>query len=382
MRNQKQADSGKRKRKLRKVFCFDEFREYREDVLEYEIVAQRKFAGCSTWIFFGSFLVLMLFEVTSYHERSSAPWLCLLAGVLSGINYSLFRNYLPKQRKRVMIVGYIYFFLIIKGLTTIHAMSDSYIPWTLLLCAIITTSMISMIPFLYMVILVSALLLNIAEYVFTMDSLEQIYSYILDNVLILVFCLGINIICSRNRYELFEKNRQLQYDSIRDPLTQLFNRRYIENYYVSQVDKNGLAAMLLLDLDNFKNVNDIYGHEKGDEILCRVSNILRGAFREMDCIARLGGDEFVVLLLNVPNEQIVVERVQKVLKQFPLTVEEDEGVEVSVSIGVAFKQPGESISYDKLCKKADVGMYRAKAMDKAKGVIAPDAFMSETIITA
>jgi diguanylate cyclase (GGDEF)-like protein len=139
---------------------------------------------------------------------------------------------------------------------------------------------------------------------------------------------------------------------------------------------------MVLDLDNFKMANDKYGHKKGDEVLCAVSDILRSSFRDGDCIARLGGDEFIVFLSGINKKDVVVDRVQSLLRRFPIVIEGKERVEVSVSIGIAYKNQGEEIDYTKLCNKADEAMYMAKRLGKGKAVVSAERNMREIIIVA
>jgi putative two-component system response regulator len=139
---------------------------------------------------------------------------------------------------------------------------------------------------------------------------------------------------------------------------------------------------MVLDLDNFKMANDIYGHKKGDEVLCKVSDILRENFRDGDCVARLGGDEFIVFLPEIGQKDSVVERVQKLLDNFPIVIEGERRVEVSVSIGIAYRNPGENIEYEVLCSKADEAMYRAKKLGKGKAVISEEKNARELVIVA
>jgi diguanylate cyclase (GGDEF)-like protein len=149
-----------------------------------------------------------------------------------------------------------------------------------------------------------------------------------------------------------------------------------------------MCAILVLDLDNFKMANDVYGHKKGDEVLCAVSDILSKSFRNEDCVARLGGDEFAVFLPKISQKEIVVGRVRDVLRKFPIVIDEEqdakesEHVEVSVSIGIAFKNRGEEIDYAKLCDKADEAMYRAKRLGKGKAVVGAERNRKELVIAA
>jgi diguanylate cyclase (GGDEF)-like protein len=171
-------------------------------------------------------------------------------------------------------------------------------------------------------------------------------------------------------------------ESSRDPLTQLYNRRYLERYFMRETARQEICALVLLDLDNFKAANDLHGHKTGDEVLQKTGNILRRSFRESDCVARLGGDEFAVFLPKLPDEQLVVTRVQSVLSQFPIVIEEGERTEVSVSIGISCKTAGEEVTYEQLCDKADVAMYSAKRSGKAQAFLISDSSGKTFVITA
>jgi diguanylate cyclase (GGDEF)-like protein len=113
-----------------------------------------------------------------------------------------------------------------------------------------------------------------------------------------------------------------------------------------------------------------------------TADILRSNFRGTDCVARLGGDEFAVFLSDISNKEMVVDRVHAVLSNFPLIIDGDRRVEVSVSIGIAYKDVGESVEYSKLCDKADTAMYMAKRLGKGKAVVCPERNTRAVIIVA
>ncbi|GJE17022.1 EAL domain-containing protein [Methylobacterium marchantiae] len=125
--------------------------------------------------------------------------------------------------------------------------------------------------------------------------------------------------------------------------------------------RGGMFAVLCLDLDRFKEVNDTLGHPVGDDLLKAVGNRLRACLREIDTVARLGGDEFAIILTGVarPEEAaILARRIVEVLSA-PYEIE-GQRVAVGVSIGICLA-PGDGTSCEKLLKNADVALYRAKA---------------------
>jgi diguanylate cyclase (GGDEF)-like protein/PAS domain S-box-containing protein len=121
------------------------------------------------------------------------------------------------------------------------------------------------------------------------------------------------------------------------------------------------VGVMFMDLDHFKHVNDTFGHQTGDELLCLVAGKLRRAIREDDTVARLGGDEFVIVLnrINTRADAEVVAR--KIIDSLisPMTINNKE-IKTSTSIGISM-YPDDSIEPSDLLKKADTAMYRAKA---------------------
>ena len=177
---------------------------------------------------------------------------------------------------------------------------------------------------------------------------------------------------------------QLLLDAFHDPVTSLANRAlFLDRLGVSfariQRRKSTSFALLCIDIDRFKNVNDSLGHRKGDEMLVSVSRRLLKCVRFGDTVARLGGDEFAVLLedINGPGDvETTVERIQREIgKPFGLGGDE---VFATVSIGIAIAEPG----YDKpedLLRDADTAMYRAKAEGKARHVVFDVAMRDQAV---
>jgi diguanylate cyclase (GGDEF)-like protein/PAS domain S-box-containing protein len=164
----------------------------------------------------------------------------------------------------------------------------------------------------------------------------------------------------RKRFE-----RELSYQAFHDPVTGLANRALFHDRVAHALtrrrDHGRTLAVLFLDLDNFKSINDTSGHSAGDELLQTIASRLAEALREGDTVARLGGDEFGILLENLEDQlrvSQVVERLLDVVRE-PLSVE---GREVSIrcSIGVAMTSEAAEVTVDELLRNADVAMYRAK----------------------
>lgn len=158
-----------------------------------------------------------------------------------------------------------------------------------------------------------------------------------------------------------------------DDLTGLLNRKGLFdriNAYLGNEGIGGKHALLFIDLDDFKHVNDIFGHPMGDRILGDVARTLNGSFRQSDIIGRCGGDEFIVLLKDIERAEDVTKRVEKMSESFPLCYSVgDEEVRIGCSVGAAlYGENGTSVK--ELYREADAAMYRAKEGESGKLVFA------------
>ena len=176
--------------------------------------------------------------------------------------------------------------------------------------------------------------------------------------------------------ELQSAHEQLEHQAFHDALTGLPNRallqRRLDEVLAGRTTNRTSVAILFLDLDRFKEVNDSLGHEIGDELLVAVARRLRGCVRDGDLVARLGGDEFTILLKAVRGEQrpsSLAERICQVMAQ-PFRLGGHE-VSVSSSVGIALAEPGASAG--EVMRQADLAMYTAKAKGRSRWqMYAPD----------
>ena len=162
-----------------------------------------------------------------------------------------------------------------------------------------------------------------------------------------------------------EKSRNI---AIHDALTGLPNRVLFEEHLdhgLIQAKRHGWKlAVLFIDIDNFKNINDSHGHDLGDKVLLTVADRLQSATRSEDTVSRWGGDEFVCLLLEVKQEADVARLAELMVKRISETFE-FKGVVLSirVSIGIAI-YPADGETADILFKNADTAMYKAKGTQR------------------
>lgn len=175
--------------------------------------------------------------------------------------------------------------------------------------------------------------------------------------------------------EVSRRNRQLaamcdvaEHDALHDALTGLANRRYLQRELVQRCEEigqtEGALAMLHIDLDRFKEINDALGHAAGDQILVHISDVLRGCLRDVDFIARISGDEFVVLTNECEDHealQMMANRMIGALSQ-PLEYEGAPysfSATLSVQIGIEYRH-GPDLDADLILSNADIALYRAK----------------------
>lgn len=159
----------------------------------------------------------------------------------------------------------------------------------------------------------------------------------------------------------------------KDGLTGLFNRRYFDIHIKQMIEKankdNIKLYLLMCDIDDFKHVNDTYGHQAGDKILTTVARILKNTFRVTDLIARFGGEEFTVLLNDINIDQAIytAERVRVKIEHMDFQIDEQtETLKKTISIGVTEYKKGESI--EDFIERSDKAMYEAKTTGKNKVV--------------
>ncbi|MGC6400697.1 EAL domain-containing protein [Sphingomonas sp. FW199] len=165
----------------------------------------------------------------------------------------------------------------------------------------------------------------------------------------------------RDLTERKRSQRQIEHMASHDSLTGLPNRAHLERVLDERIARGeGGFALLALDLDRFKAVNDVFGHAAGDEVLRRVAAILRDCARDGDLIARIGGDEFVMLQADTEREADAHVLARRVLKRFASDMDPArDPMAVGVSIGVAMF-PGDGDAAESLRNNADVALYHAK----------------------
>ncbi|WP_434983509.1 diguanylate cyclase domain-containing protein [Vreelandella zhaodongensis] len=176
---------------------------------------------------------------------------------------------------------------------------------------------------------------------------------------------GVRIGVARDVTALMEAEAELRFLAHHDPLTKLTNRSLFYDRLNSSLNaahrhQSGLA-LLFIDINDFKGINDVYGHSTGDNLLCAVARRLEGCVRETDTVARIGGDEFTVLLTDIHSMEAVTRKIDQIITIMaePLGAEFGGISMPSCSIGVAC-YPADGEDADTLLNHADSAMYRVK----------------------
>ncbi|GAA5139126.1 tetratricopeptide repeat-containing diguanylate cyclase [Thalassotalea piscium] len=181
-------------------------------------------------------------------------------------------------------------------------------------------------------------------------------------LMIIVVIITVIVIQRRN-------NNKMQLLAITDPLSGLYNRRYIFNYLdktlAGMSAQKGALSVMLIDIDNFKEINDKYGHPTGDYVIQKIAEIGQEILRTGDVMSRIGGEEFLCVLPRATEQQAkeVAERLLKAIAEFQFQYKNNDPIHLTVSIGISsFSESSQS--YDIIYSQADKALYQAKAKGK------------------
>ena len=163
--------------------------------------------------------------------------------------------------------------------------------------------------------------------------------------------------------------------AVTDPLTGLYNRRYVEPHLSRMAEQARVSqrefAVMMLDIDNFKSINDRNGHAAVDKVLIEIANRLRENLRAIDLVARVGGEKFMVAMPNTNNEQghIAADRLRKLISARPFSLGPDKpqlNVTMSVGVAVGGLERLNRVQIDSMCNLADEALYAAKSAGRDK----------------
>jgi len=184
-------------------------------------------------------------------------------------------------------------------------------------------------------------------------------------IILRLFGIAVSLSVSGLVFALLSSYRRIQYLALHDPLTGLANRRlffeHVKQAISSAVRNEGKFAIVYMDLDNFKPVNDTYGHKHGDQVLREVAVRVTEGLRHSDIIARIGGDEFILLMQDTKSSEDIPSLIEKISRLIsrPITLENGVTIGIDASIGTSLF-PDDGNTADELIRHADRKMYMAK----------------------
>lgn len=191
--------------------------------------------------------------------------------------------------------------------------------------------------------------------------------------------------------EIKIKNLELQAAAFKDPLTDLHNRRYVNDVLMDQVAifiqqlttpefamrnldiENKVLFLMIADIDNFKSINDAYGHATGDRVLTEVSKRIRESVRFDDTVVRWGGEEFLIIcpMMNQGAAELVIRKLLDGVRSTPVTLSDTIKVSTTISVGAiwipAIRKSPHFLSFDKSLMIADQALYEAKTVGRNHG---------------
>lgn len=360
-----------------------------EEIFRSESLRGERIHWKVNWFIYSIVLILSSFVYFIQHNEAGKYGM-----ILSSVNllYNLFISFLILKKKSVVWISYITMFLNILSLTiynSIDAINNStIIPATTaaLLIYPIVIFLASLRMDKYLIIWTSILAIismdgvylwfyssfdpHIVKYTISIDALSQAYRTIyLIIISILIYSVPRSM-CRilRTQEQLAKESFENKHNAQHDSLTGLYNRLYFKHYLSNCIrtakDFNHKFALLFIDLNKFKQLNDTYGHDMGDFILKTVSDDICQTIRENDLISRIGGDEFIIVMPQISDFHEVQDLSSRVLSS--ITRKRMYGnIEFSIgaSIGISL-YPDDTENIEQLIKYADKAMYKVKRSGK------------------
>ena len=176
----------------------------------------------------------------------------------------------------------------------------------------------------------------------------------------------------RRELYLQDLQEELKLLASTDPMTKLYNRRYFMEISKSILDlakrNKRCSAIIMLDIDKFKNINDTYGHNIGDDAIILLSQTLQKFTRKSDVVSRWGGEEFVMLLSNTDFEGalVIAEKLRVTVENQVLVLEENQELKFTISIGVSAVDTQNDLNIEAAINRADEALYEAKESGRNK----------------
>ena len=199
-------------------------------------------------------------------------------------------------------------------------------------------------------------------------------------IVLVLFMLYHNRKLTRVNKKLEELQNKLQEQAHRDPMTNLYNRRYFHEvsssiFQIVQRDDHHIS-LIMIDIDNFKRINDTYGHAVGDEVIKKLASLLERNVRKSDIVSRFGGEEFVILLpsTDLKGAQKIASKIREAVEEI-LIVADESVIRFTISLGLADIRSSDQ-NIEAILNRADKALYKAKESGKNRVVVYKDDFYS------
>ncbi len=328
-------------------------------------------------IMFASSLMFFILFITDWQLYEQEAWRSLLLRSLIVIPLAVvFITYRKTSNYKIMstislimvhamVWGNI---LVVSYLSNLTYLNEGFLIMSLILLLVSFSA-----PPLYAMIAHLGLIVDIllADHFYHFSNLDIMLAI---NIQVIILLCIVDLIVTRFYYDHYVTQKKLNFALFHDPLTQVFNRQQLHKIMGEGHDLSCLSdhiAILIMDVDLFKQVNDNYGHDEGDRILMFVADCIRNCLRGRDLVIRWGGEEFVVLLFDCPQEQAgqVAERIRRSVEKSVNGV-----CRITISVGVAIYPGGDCFA---TIKKADQALYVAKHSGRNKVVSYEDLSQEE-----
>jgi len=164
-------------------------------------------------------------------------------------------------------------------------------------------------------------------------------------------------------------------------MTNLYNRRYLHEvastiFSISKREEHPMS-LIMIDIDNFKSINDTYGHIAGDKVIQKLALLLQDSVRESDIVSRFGGEEFLIILPNtdISGAKIIASKIRELVENSSITIDEKRTISFTISLGVTGLKMSDS-SIESILKRVDMALYEAKEKGKNRTIVYKDDFYS------
>ena len=213
--------------------------------------------------------------------------------------------------------------------------------------------------------------LTLTAILVAISLVEFDYFWFLEFMILYIFSVSLHLFHVSQQCKFFEYHSIIEADRNVDSLTGLLNRRALEESFTQRQQSQPKVAVIMVDLDHFKKVNDTFGHAAGDQALTYTAEIFKTVFRQDDLVARVGGDEFLIVLeLGTNAEDVLSRKVDQLLKQVPLTFRSPGGtISVTFSIGGCLCEKVAGANLEQLIAKADAAMYQVKQNGRNAAIV-------------